>query len=133
MNVLAGDATIAQMYDLNMVRTPADLYDLSMTRLLSLDGWKEKSARRFLDSLHKSVEVPFERVLYALGIRYVGEQTAKEIARHFGDIDSIASASEVLPAPSWPTSAMLRTCSGVGAAIRTTIFHPRAFRPFTHI
>ena len=94
MNVLAGDATIAQMYDLNMVRTPADLYDLSMTRLLSLDGWKEKSARRFLDSLHKSVEVPFERVLYALGIRYVGEQTAKEIARHFGDIDSIASASE---------------------------------------
>lgn len=94
MNVLAGDATIAQMYDLNMVQTPADLYDLTMTQLLSLEGWKEKSARRFLDSLHKSVEVPFERVLYALGIRYVGEQTAKEIARHFGDVDSIAAASE---------------------------------------
>ncbi|MCR5003498.1 MAG: NAD-dependent DNA ligase LigA [Bacteroidales bacterium] len=93
MNVLAGDATIAQMYDMNMVLTPADLYDLNKTQLLSLDGWKEKSAQRFLDSLHKSVEVPFERVLFALGIRYVGEQTAKEIARHFGDIDKMAEAS----------------------------------------
>ena len=93
MNVLAGDATVEQMYNLGLVRTPADFYSLDMAKLLMLDGWKERSARRFLDSLHNSVEVPFERVLFALGIRYVGETTAKEVARHFGDVDAIASAS----------------------------------------
>ena len=93
MNVIAGDATVDQMFNLGLVKTPADFYSLDMPRLLMLDGWKEKSARRFLDSLRASREVPFERVLFALGIRYVGETTAKEIARHFGDIDSIASAS----------------------------------------
>lgn len=93
MNVIAGDATVDQMFNLGLVRTPADFYSLDMSKLLMLDGWKEKSARRFLDSLRASREVPFERVLFALGIRYVGETTAKEIARHFGDIDSIASAS----------------------------------------
>lgn len=94
MNVIAGDATVDQMFNLGLVRTPADFYSLDMSKLLMLDGWKEKSARRFLDSLRASREVPFERVLFALGIRYVGETTAKEIARHFGDIDSIASASQ---------------------------------------
>ena len=93
MNVIAGDATVDQMFNLGLVRTPADFYSLDMSKLLMLDGWKERSARRFLDSLRASREVPFERVLFALGIRYVGETTAKEIARHFGDIDSIASAS----------------------------------------
>lgn len=93
MNVIAGDATVDQMFNLGLVRSPADFYSLDMSKLLMLDGWKEKSARRFLDSLRASREVPFERVLFALGIRYVGETTAKEIARHFGDIDSIASAS----------------------------------------
>ena len=93
MNVIAGDATVDQMFNLGLVRTPADFYSLDMSKLLMLDGWKEKSARRFLDSLRASREVPFERVLFALGLRYVGETTAKEIARHFGDIDSIASAS----------------------------------------
>ena len=93
MNVIAGDATVDQMYNLGLVKTPADFYSLDMNKLLMLEGWKERSARRFLDSLRASHEVPFERVLFALGIRYVGETTAKEIARHFGDIDSIASAS----------------------------------------
>ena len=94
MNIIAGDATVEQMYNLGLVRTPADFYSLDMAKLLMLEGWKEKSARRFLDSLRASREVPFERVLFALGIRYVGETTAKEIARHLGDIDSIASASK---------------------------------------
>ena len=93
MNVLAGDATVDQMFNLGLVRTPADFYSLDMQKLLMLDGWKDRSARRFLDSLNNSVEVPFERVLFALGIRYVGETTAKEVARHFGDVDAIASAS----------------------------------------
>ena len=58
-----------------------------------LDGWKDKSARRFLESLDASRKVPFDRVLFALGIRYVGETTAKELARHFGSIDALANAS----------------------------------------
>ena len=93
MNILAGDATVDQLYNLGLAHTPADLYDLTTWQLLSIDGWKEKSAKRFLDSLRESISVPFERVLFALGIRYVGEQTAKEIARHFGNIDAIAAAS----------------------------------------
>ncbi|MBR7004326.1 MAG: NAD-dependent DNA ligase LigA [Bacteroidales bacterium] len=93
MNIIAGDATIEQMYNLGLVRTPADLYSLDMRKLLMLDGWKEKSAKRFLDSLRTSLDVPFERVLFALGIRYVGETTAKELARHFGSIDALADAS----------------------------------------
>ena len=94
MNILAGEATVDQFYNLDMVRTPADLYDLTKGRLLMLEGWKDRSAERFLESLRASRSVPFERVLFALGIRYVGKSTAKEIARHFGDIDAVASASK---------------------------------------
>lgn len=93
MNILAGDATIDQFYAAGLVHTPADLYQLSIYQLLSLEGWQEKSAQRFLDSLAASREVPFERVLFALGIRFVGESTARDIARHFGSLDSIAAAS----------------------------------------
>ena len=93
MNILAGEATVEQMYNLGLVRTPADFYSLDMARLLMLDGWKDKSARRFLESLDASRNVPFDRVLFALGIRYVGETTAKELARHFGNVDALADAS----------------------------------------
>ena len=93
MNVIAGDATILQMYNLSLVRTPADFYSLDKSKLLSLEGWKEKSADRFLKSLRESVKVPFEKVLYALGIRYVGEATAKSVASHFGSMDAVAAAT----------------------------------------
>ena len=93
MNVLAGEATVEQFYEKGLARTPADLYDLTLTQLLSLDGWKEKSARRFRASLEESRNVPFERVLFALGIRFVGETTARELAAHFGNVEAIASAS----------------------------------------
>ena len=59
-----------------------------------LEGWKDRSAERFLESLRASRSVGFERVLFALGIRYVGESTAREIARHFGNIDAVAAASK---------------------------------------
>lgn len=94
MNVLAGEATVDQMYSLGLVRTPADFYSLTLGRLLMLDGWKERSARRFLKSLEDSRNVTFDRVLFALGIRYVGETTAKEIARHFGNIDAVTAATK---------------------------------------
>ena len=93
MNVIAGDATIEQLYNKALVWNIADFYELSKEHLLTLEGWKERSAERFLKSLDDSRKVPFERVLYALGIRYVGETTAKSIARYFGNIDAIAKAS----------------------------------------
>ena len=93
MNVIAGEATVSQMYNLGLVLTPADFYDLDARSLMLLEGWKEKSVKRFLDSLESSKSTPFEKVLYALGIRFVGESTAKELAQHFGDIDSLANAS----------------------------------------
>lgn len=92
MNVIAGEATIDQLYNKALVWNPADFYELRKEHLLTLEGWKERSAERFLTSLDESRKVPFERVLYALGIRYVGETTAKTVARHFGNIDAIASA-----------------------------------------
>ena len=92
MNILAGEATIDQLYALGLAKTPADLYALSANQLLTLDGWKERSVIRFRDSLKESLKVPFERVLFALGIRYVGEQTAGEIAGHFENIDNIIAA-----------------------------------------
>lgn len=92
MNVIAGEATIEQLYNKALVWSIGDFYELRTEHLLTLDGWKEKSAERFLKSIEDSKSVPFERVLYALGIRYVGEATAKSVARHFGSIDAIASA-----------------------------------------
>ena len=101
MNILAGEATVEQLYKLDMVHSPADLYNLSEAQLLLLEGWKERSARRFLQSLRDSRKVPFERVLFAIGIRYVGETTARDIARHFGSIDAIRNATreELLSVP----------------------------------
>lgn len=101
MNVIAGDATVDQLYEKGFVRTPADLYDLTKRQLLELEGWKDKSAERFMASLAESRKVPFPRVLFSLGIRYVGETTAKEVAAAFGDIDKIAAAGmeELLAIP----------------------------------
>lgn len=92
MNVIAGDATIEQLFRLGMVRTPADLYELSKEDLLKLEGWKDRSTERFLKSLEASMLTPFENVLFALGIRHIGETTAKSIARRFGSIDALAAA-----------------------------------------
>ena len=93
MNVIAGDATVDQLFNKALVWNVADFYELTKEHLLTLDGWKERSADRFLKSLLESRKVTFDRVLYALGIRYVGETTAKSVAKHFGNIDAIAAAS----------------------------------------
>lgn len=92
MNVIAGDATVEQLYSKALVWNVADFYELTKEHLLTLDGWKDKSAERFLKSLQESKKVPFERVLFALGIRHVGETTAKSLAGNFRNIDAIASA-----------------------------------------
>ena len=93
MNVIAGDATVEQLFNKALVWNVADFYELQKDHLLTLDGWKERSADRFLKSLQESRKVTFDRVLYALGIRYVGETTAKSVAKHFGNIDAIATAT----------------------------------------
>ena len=93
MDILAGEATIEALYAQGWIRTLPDLYALTREQLISLEGWQEKSADNFLASLDASRRVPFGRVLYALGIRHIGEQTAKMLARQFGSIDALAAAS----------------------------------------
>lgn len=94
MDILCGDATIEQFYNAGLAKKPSDFYSIVKLQLLSLEGWQDRAAQRFLDSVENSKKVPFERVLFSLGIRHVGETTAKTLARHFGSIDAIMSASE---------------------------------------
>ena len=93
MDINAGEATVEQLYNKGYIKDLADLYTLTKEQLLTLDKWKEKSADNFLKSLEQSMKVPFERVLFALGIRYIGETTAKNLAGEFGNIDAIANAT----------------------------------------
>ena len=93
MDINAGEATVEQLYNKGDIKDLADVYTLTKEQLLTLDKWKEKSADNFLKSLEQSRKVPFERVLFALGIRYIGETTAKNLAGEFGNIDAIANAT----------------------------------------
>lgn len=93
MNINMGPETVEDLYEAGWVKNVADLYDLKITDLMSLERWAEKSARNLLNSLRESKSVPFERVLYALGIRYVGETVAKRLAMWFHSIDELMHAS----------------------------------------
>ena len=94
MNILIGEATIDQLYNLNLIKNLPDLFKLTADDLMTMDGWKERSALRFLESLEESKKSPFFKVLFALGIRYIGENSAKSLANHFGNIDNLISASK---------------------------------------
>jgi DNA ligase (NAD+) len=94
MNILIGEATIDQLYNLNLIKKLPDIFKLTADELMTMDGWKERSALRFLESLEESKKSPFFKVLFALGIRYIGENSAKSLANHFGNIDNIISASK---------------------------------------
>ena len=89
-----GDQLIEQLVDKNLVTTPADLYKLGLTALAELDRMADKSARNVLKALIASKSATLPRFVYALGIRHVGEATAKELARHFGTLDALMSANE---------------------------------------
>lgn len=93
MNILAGEATIEQLYALGYIKKLSDLYILSKEQLLTLEGWKERSADRFIESLNISKKTPFQKVLFALGIRHIGETTAKSLAAHFSSIANLMGAS----------------------------------------
>ncbi|MEA3117319.1 MAG: ligase [Paraburkholderia sp.] len=88
-----GEKIIDQLVDQNLVRTPADLFNLGFSTLAELDRFAEKSAQNLLDSLEKAKHTTLARVIYALGIRHVGESTAKDLARHFGALDPLMNAS----------------------------------------
>lgn len=89
-----GEQLVEQLVDRQVVNTPADLYRLGLSALAELDRMAEKSAQNVLDALQKSKTTTLARFIYALGIRHVGEATAKELARHFGGIDKLLAASE---------------------------------------
>jgi len=88
-----GSETIELLFQKKLINDIADLYDLKQSDLVDLDRLGEKSATRILDSLETSKQVPFERVLFALGIRYVGETVAKKLARDLKSIERIETAS----------------------------------------
>lgn len=93
MNINIGPETVEDLYEARLVANAADLYTLTIPDLLSLERWAEKSARNLMDSLAASKSVPFERVLYALGIRFVGETVAKRLATAFHSIDRLRAAT----------------------------------------
>jgi DNA ligase (NAD+) len=89
-----GDKLVEQLVDANVIRTLPDLYKLGFASLAQLDRMAEKSAKNIVDALEKSKQTTLPRFLFGLGIRHVGEATAKALARHFGKLDAIMDASE---------------------------------------
>lgn len=89
-----GDKLVDQLVDGGVVKTLPDLYRLGLTALASLERMADKSAQNIVDALEKSKQTTLPRFLYGLGIRHVGEATAKALARHFGKLDAIMDASE---------------------------------------
>ncbi len=88
-----GDALVTQLADRGMVKNVADLYRLTKDDLLRLERMGDKSAQNVLDEIAASKKLPLERVIYGLGIRFVGERTAQFLAEHFGSLDAIMKAS----------------------------------------
>lgn len=93
MNINMGPETVEDLYEAGYVKDSADLYTLKISDLLRLERWADKSARNLLASLEESKQVPFERVLYGLGIRFVGETVAKRLVSAFHSMDQLEHAS----------------------------------------
>src|SRR5438309_11953497 len=87
-----GEALVNQLSDRGLVRNVADIYKLTKADLLSLQRFADKSAQNILDEIENSKTLPFERVIYGLGIRMVGERTAQFLAEHFGSMEALANA-----------------------------------------
>ena len=88
-----GGETVALLFNNGLVQNYADLYELKKEQIIPLERMAEKSAENLINGIEKSKQIPFERVLYALGIRYVGETVAKKLAKHYENIDAISKAS----------------------------------------
>ncbi len=88
-----GSETVEQFVQEGLIKDYADLYDLKAEDILPLERMAEKSAQNIVEGIANSKSIPFERLLFALGIRYVGETVAKKLARHFGTIDTLMKAN----------------------------------------
>ena len=93
MYINAGEEIINQFYNAGLAKSAADLYDISKEELLRLERWGGKSADNYLESLEVSKTVPYDRVLYALGIRYAGETVTRRLVKAFPNIDELMNAS----------------------------------------
>ncbi len=89
-----GDKLVDQLVQADMIKTPADLYDLTLDELVSLERMATKSAENLLGALEKSKSTTLPRFIYALGIQEVGESTAAQLARHFAELDKLRQANE---------------------------------------
>jgi DNA ligase (NAD+) len=88
-----GKETVAVLYESGLVKTPADLYKLTYEDIFALEGFKDLSTKNVLQGIEDSKKIPFENVLFAIGIRYVGRTVAEKLAKHFRKIEKIESAS----------------------------------------
>lgn len=94
MDITIGPETISLLYDKALIHDAADLYALRFEDLVNLERWGETSANNLIESIRKSKQVSYERVLFALGIRFVGETVARKLAQAFPTIDQLKQASE---------------------------------------
>ena len=112
MNIQSlGPETVDEYFNQGLIRDAADLYTLTEEQLLNETASNRKSAQKILQSIQESRNVPFERVLYAIGIRFVGEIAARTLARHFGHIDALASA----------TAESITEINGIGTVIAQSV------------
>ena len=105
-----GPETVDSFYERGLISNVADLYTLTVQQM-NYEGNREKSARKALDAINESKKVPFERVVFALGIRMVGETTAKSLARHFHNIEALRNA----------TAEQLTEVDGVGETVAANV------------
>ncbi|SPA49935.1 NAD-dependent DNA ligase LigA [Cupriavidus taiwanensis] len=108
-----GDKLVEQLVDQGIVRTPADLYKLGIAKLAALERMADKSAANLVAAIDKSRATTMNRFIFALGIRHVGEATAKDLARHFGKLDALMVADE----------AALLEVNDVGPVVAQSIAH----------
>ena len=96
-----GEKTLKLLFEQGLVRTPADLYQLRYDDIYPLEGYKELATQNLLQGIAQSKQMPFENVLFALGIRHVGETVAEKLAQHFQQIDALiqATAEEIITIP----------------------------------
>lgn len=112
MNIQSlGPETVDEYFNQGLIHDAADLYTLTEEQLLNETASNRKSAQKILQSIQESRNVPFERVLYAIGIRFVGEIAARTLARHFGHIDALASA----------TAECITEINGIGTVIAQSV------------
>jgi len=90
-----GGETVALLVNEGLIKNYSDLYDLTIEQVIPLERMAEKSAENLINGIEASKQIPFERVLFALGIRYVGETVAKKLAKHYKSIDALMFASSL--------------------------------------